>query len=80
MVKQSIHRFIEIIKNIIHVIDFGSDTNTIYRYRVRIDRVNLTPIEQVRVWADNNNISCTIIPSLAFFHHEQDVVRFMLRW
>ena len=63
-----------------HVIDFGPDANTVYRYRVSIDYSNKAPIEQVRAWADNNNISCAILPGLAFFHHERDVVMFMLRW
>ncbi len=61
------------------VIDFGSDKQTSYRYRVNTsDR--LLRLEEVRVWADNQNINCTIIPGVAFFHHEKDVTLFLLRW
>jgi hypothetical protein len=62
------------------VIDFGADCETAYRYRVDVGRDNMASLNVVRVWADNNNISCAILPGLAFFHHEQDVVMFMLRW
>ena len=61
------------------VIDLGPDMQP-YRYRVSVDYHNLTPIDQVRVWADQQDIQCTILPGLAFFHHEEDVVLFLLRW
>lgn len=61
------------------VIDFGTNKDISYRYRVNTsDR--LLRLEEVRDWADNQNISCTIIPGLAFFHYEPDVTLFLLRW
>lgn len=61
------------------VIDFGPDNQISYRYKV-ITSDHLLRLEEVRVWADNQNISCTIIPGLGFFHYEKDVTLFLLRW
>lgn len=61
------------------VIDLGLDTQLSYRYRVDTS-CRLLRLEEVRVWADHHNISCAILPGLAFFHYEPDVTFFLLRW
>lgn len=61
------------------VIDLGSDKHISYRYRVNTsDR--LLRLDVVRTWANHNNISCAIIPGVAFFKNEKDVTLFLLRW
>ena len=61
------------------VIDFGSDKQTSYRYRVDTSS-RLLRLDVVRTWADNQNISCAILPGLAFFRYEKDVTLFLLKW
>ena len=61
------------------VLDLGLDKQLSYRYRVDTSG-RLLPLEELRVWADNQNISCAILPGLAFFHNEKDVTLFLLRW
>ena len=61
------------------VIDFGPDIQTSYRYRVDTSS-RVLRLEEVRVWADHQNIRCSILPGLAFFYDEKDVILFLLRW
>ena len=61
------------------VIDFGPDKHISHRYRVNTSSLVLR-LEEVRVWADHQNIRCSILPGLAFFHDEKDVTLFLLRW
>jgi hypothetical protein len=62
------------------VIDFGPDSNTIYRYRVEIPKENKNSVDDFLHWLSENKITAGWRPSFVFFHHERDVVLFMLRW
>lgn len=62
------------------VIDFGPDSNTIYRYRVEIAKENKNSVDDFRHWLSENKITAAWVPGLVFFHHEWDVTLFLLRW
>ena len=62
------------------VTDRGSSVGSAYRYRVDIPKSYKAPLREVMQWLKNNNIECTIMPGLALFHNQQDVVLFLLRW
>lgn len=62
------------------VTDRGSVYEPAYRYRVDIPKSNKAPLNEVKQWLKNNNIECSIMPGLALFHNQQDVVWFLLRW
>lgn len=60
------------------VIDLGS--KSFYRWRVEVPRHNKSPWEDVKKWASDREINCTIIPGLAFFREERDAILFVLTW
>ena len=60
------------------VFDLGD--KAIFQYRVNIPSENKTPCDDVINWMKQNKIQGAVVPGVAFFHREQDVTMFMLRW
>lgn len=60
------------------VLDLG--TKVTYRWQVRIPPKYKTPLNDVIEWINENKISGTIFPGVAFFNNEQDAIIFILRW
>ena len=63
------------------VIDLlGYDIQLSYRYQVNIDYNNRALLDDVRTWAEQQGIRCSILPGRAFFHSKSDITLFLLRW
>jgi hypothetical protein len=51
-----------------------------YRWRVEVPYNNKTLLNDVVSWIEQNQIKGGVVPGLAFFHDERDVIRFILMW
>ena len=60
------------------VIDLGP--GAIYRWRVEIPRENKTPVDDFRDWLCKTGITAAWVPGLIFFHEEEHVTHFVLKW